>query len=245
MNQSVRDLTTGSGIVQMNGHSADQRSTLIKFCGLTRAADAAVAERAGASYLGVILASGPRLLSPQQAGEVLGSPRASVQRVAVFGNQSTSEILDVAAELRLDVVQLHGDPTVAQIDALRRVTHATIWPVLRVQGTSLPAEAEALAHAANALVLDAKVVGQLGGTGVALDWAGLRRAVETLRERVPSVRLVVAGGLRADNVHHAIALLEPDVVDVSSGVEFAPGVKDPTAIEQFVSAVSTAKGKKA
>ena len=116
-----------------------------------------------------------------------------------------------------------------------------MWPVLRVDGIVLPSNAPALAEAAGALVLDAKVLGQLGGTGTALDWAGLVDAVKQLRAAVPGLELVLAGGLRAANVAQAIALLEPDVVDVSSGVETAPGVKDPVAVEAFVSAVSAAK----
>lgn len=75
-----------------------------------------------------------------------------------------------------------------------------------------------------------------------MDWERLADAVAALREAVPAFRLVLAGGLRATNVGHAMALLDPDVVDVSSGVETAPGLKDPLAVAQFVSAVVTAKG---
>ena len=91
-------------------------------------------------------------------------------------------------------------------------------------------------------VLDAHVVGQWGGTGVALDWSGLQDAVASLRASVPGVRLILAGGLRPSNVIAAIRLLSPDVVDVSSGVESAVGVKDPVLVEQFVAAVHSAEG---
>ena len=90
-------------------------------------------------------------------------------------------------------------------------------------------------------MIDAKVVGQLGGTGTTLDWAGLAGAVRELRAAVPNFELVLAGGLRAPNVAQAMALLEPDVVDVSSGVEMAPGVKDPVKVVEFVTAVSAAQ----
>ena len=215
--------------------------TRVKICGLTRRADAEIAEREGASFLGVILASGPRLVDVARARDILGARRHTVRRVAVFGDQSVDEITAVSDALDLDVMQLHGDPTVAQVTALRAASDRGVWPVLRVEGKELPSNAPALAEAAGALVLDAKVVGQLGGTGTALDWAGLADAVARLRARVPAFELVLAGGLRAANVAQAIALLEPDVVDVSSGVESAPGVKDPVAIEAFVSAVSAAK----
>ena len=215
--------------------------TRAKICGLTRRVDAEVAERAGASFLGVILASGPRLVDIVTAREVLGPRRHTVRRVAVFGGQSIGEILSVAESLDLDVIQLHGDPSPSQVSALREATSRAVWPVLRVEGTVLPANAQALAEAAGALVLDAKVVGQLGGTGTALDWEGLADAVKQLRAAVPDFEFVLAGGLRAQNVAYAMALLEPDVVDVSSGVETAPGVKDPVAVEAFVTAVSAAK----
>jgi phosphoribosylanthranilate isomerase len=118
-----------------------------------------------------------------------------------------------------------------------------VWPVLRVAGATLPTEASALASVHRVLVLDAHVVGQLGGTGVALDWAGLAESVRDLRERVPGLTLVLGGGLRPDNVGEAMRLLSPTVVDVSSGVENAPGVKDPARVQQFVQAVHGAAEK--
>lgn len=216
--------------------------TQIKICGLTLPADAAQASRAGAAYVGVILAGGPRLLSVARAGEVLDGALPGVRRVAVFGTQDTEDIRSIANELTLDVIQLHGAPTTKQIDRLRDGGRRAVWPVLRVEGTVLPTEALELARAAGTLVLDAKVTGQLGGTGVPLDWAGLAGALARLRETVTELRLVLAGGLRPGNVTHAINVLLPDVVDVSSGVEQAPGIKDASLVEQFVSAVTAAKG---
>ncbi|MBP6775205.1 MAG: phosphoribosylanthranilate isomerase [Gemmatimonadaceae bacterium] len=216
--------------------------TQIKICGLTSPADAAQASRAGAAYVGVILAGGPRLLSVERAGEVLNGALPGVRRVAVFGAQDTETIRSIANELTLDVIQLHGDPTTKQIDRLRDDGRRAVWPVLRVEGTVLPSETLELARAAGTLVLDAKVMGQLGGTGVPLDWAGLAGALARMRAAVTELRLVLAGGLRPGNVTHAINVLLPDVVDVSSGVEQAPGIKDASLVEQFVSAVTAAKG---
>ncbi len=216
--------------------------TQVKICGLTRRGDADLAERAGASYLGVILASGPRLLDVERARTVLGPRRHTVQRVAVFGSIPVEELLAVSVSLDLDVLQLHGETSAQQIRLLRTATARTVWPVLRVDGVTLPKEAADLAAAAGALVLDAKVAGRLGGTGVTLDWEGLVQAVAGLRATVPALQLVLAGGLREDNVASAIRLLNPEVVDVSSGVETAPGVKDQSAVERFVSAAMAAKG---
>lgn len=208
----------------------------IKICGLTREEDAALAEAAGAAYLGVILAGGPRLLTPDRARLVLGSPRHTVRRVAVFGDSSTREVVALAEQLELDVVQLHGTRSAAAVTQIARESGRQVWPVLRIAGTTLPPDAAELAAICGFIVLDAHVVGQLGGTGVALDWSGLADSVSALRESVPGLHLVLAGGLRAENVREAIRLLSPQVVDVSSGVESAPGVKDPVRVQQFVQA---------
>jgi phosphoribosylanthranilate isomerase len=214
----------------------------IKICGLTSAGDAAHAVEAGASHIGAIMAGGPRRLTVERARVVLGPRRHERLRVVVFGDQRPDEIIVTVQALDLDIAQLHGPCTPASIGAIRRETGCVVWPVLRVAGTTLPAHAESVAAAAGAVVLDAYVVGQLGGTGVALDWSGLQESVATLRALVPGVRVILAGGLRPANVFAAIRLLSPDVVDVSSGVESAAGVKDPAVVEQFIAAVHSAEG---
>ncbi|WP_411281939.1 phosphoribosylanthranilate isomerase [Gemmatimonas sp.] len=217
-------------------------SIAVKICGLTRVGDAAHAAHVGAAYLGAIMAGGPRLLRWDRARAVLGPRRHDLQRVVVFGEQHPDEVIVTVRALDLDIAQLHGTCTPDAIEIIRRETGRTVWPVLRVAGTTLPDGAAALAAAAGAVVLDAHVVGQLGGTGVALDWSGLQAAVRALRASVPGVRIILAGGLRPANVIEAIRLLSPDVVDVSSGVESETGVKDPVLVEQFVAAVHSAAG---
>ena len=206
--------------------------TAIKFCGLTRPEDAALASSLGASYLGVIFAGGPRLLGAERARVVLdaGCAVGAPGRAGVFGAASAAEIGAVAADVGLTVVQLHGDPTPSFVDEVRRSFGGAVWAALRTSGDALPARAAALFDAADAVVLDAKVDGALGGTGVALPWAALAPQVERARR---SRTLVLAGGLVAGNVSDAIAALAPDVVDVSSGVESAPGIKDPALLRAF------------
>lgn len=201
-----------------------------------RGVDAALAVSLGASYLGGIRAGGPRRLDASAWRALLGAPRAGVERIAVLGPGTVSDVRREIAALSADIVQWHGDPSASQIAA---VTAAGVrcWPVLRVAGGELPPLAWELAAHAEALVLDAKVAGQLGGTGVPLDWASLAGDVADWRRDFPSVRLVLAGGLHAGNVGAAINLLQPDVVDVSSGVESAPGIKDPERLQAFVHAV--------
>lgn len=154
----------------------------------------------------------------------------------MLGHLTVPELVREMGQLGADIAQWHGDPS-ARDAAEVKAAGIRCWPVLRIAGTHLPASAWELAEHAEALVLDAKVPGQLGGTGVPLDWMALAKDVEQWRRAHPAVRFVLAGGLRADNVRTAIDLLRPDVVDVSSGVESAPGIKDPERLQAFVHAV--------
>jgi len=207
----------------------------IKFCGMTRVEDAREAATLGAHYVGVIFAGGPRALTQRAAKEVLNGVPDDVARVGVFGAAAAEEIASHAQSLGLDVVQLHADPDTEFIAGLRRVWHGRIWAVERVSGSVLGTKIGALFDAADAVVLDARVDGKLGGTGVALPWSDLRDAVHPYRGR--RARLVLAGGLRPDNVAAAIDALQPDVVDVSSGVEARVGVKDHARMRAFRDAV--------
>lgn len=212
----------------------------IKFCGLTRPEDAAVAGTLGARYLGVIFAGGPRQLDASRAGEVLDGSTTNALRVGVFGRTAPAELGRIARAARLDIVQLHGDPTAADVAAVRGNTGAEVWAVVRVTDT-LPAGTDELLDAADALLIDAKVSGSLGGTGVRVDWKAIEADVAIRRGRQ---RIVLAGGLAADNVGEAIRALRPDVVDVSSGVESAPGIKDHARMRAFAAAVADAAQEK-
>jgi phosphoribosylanthranilate isomerase len=214
----------------------------VKFCGLTRPEDAAEAARLGAAYVGAIFAGGPRLVSAGQAATVFAAARAAAaasgiaapRAVGVMGAQRSLEITRLVDEATLDVVQLHGDPTPHDIAEVRERTGAQIWAVLRVQGSVLPEEATGLFLYADAVVLDAKVPGRLGGTGVALDWDALAESLASLRGTTP---IVLAGGLTPLNVAQAARTMLPNVVDVSSGVEQTPGVKDPQLMRAFVAQI--------
>jgi phosphoribosylanthranilate isomerase len=209
----------------------------VKFCGLTRPDDAEEAGRLGASFAGVIFAGGPRRVSPPEALAVLDAAGPGLERVGVFGAQGVPEIARVAAAARLDVVQLHADPTPELVADVRDGTGCQVWAVVRVMNDVLPGGLDELAAAADALLLDAHVADRLGGTGVPFDWGRVARRRQQLRGR----RVVLAGGLTPDNVSAAISALVPDVVDVSSGVESAPGVKDHARMRAFVEAVRRAE----
>jgi phosphoribosylanthranilate isomerase len=208
----------------------------IKFCGLTRSVDAQFAAELGAGYVGVIFAGGPRHRTVEQAAAVLAELPRGVRRVGVFGSQPPEEVAKVVSALKLDVAQLHdrGDPS--SIAEVRKRTSAELWAVIRLSRGFLPENSKAIAAVADGIVLDAYVPGGLGGTGVALPWEDLAHKLDVLR----SIRLILAGGLRPENVARAISLVAPDVVDVSSGVETDVGIKDHERMKAFRDAVGRA-----
>jgi phosphoribosylanthranilate isomerase len=208
----------------------------IKFCGLTQRVDALFAASLGAAYVGGIRAGGPRLLSVDAWHETFSAVPSGVPRVAVLGVLSPAQVLTELESLGAVLAQLHGDPSAFDV-ALIAQAGVRVWPVLRVGGAELPIEAWELSESAEALVIDTLVHGQLGGTGRTLNWQALGESVKRWRSEFPGVQLVLAGGLNANNVVQAIELLAPDVVDVSSGVEIAPGIKDPERMRAFADAV--------
>lgn len=218
-----------------------------KFCGLTRPEDAALATSLGAAYLGLIFAPSARQLTVERAASLLDALSetapapggARPARVGVFAGMTTDAIVDVVDRLQLEVIQLHGSEDGQAASALRRRTGARIWSVVHVGESGIDRGQLARAAEGDDILLDAKVDGMLGGTGRTFDWEATREVVEPLRD---GRSIILAGGLRAENVAQAIALFAPDVVDVSSGVESSPGVKDPRRMRAFADAVRAARG---
>lgn len=206
---------------------------------MMRPEDAREAASLGAKYVGVILASGPRKLSDDVAGSVLAALPASVSRVGVFGHAAPEEVTRRAERLGLDIVQLHADPDAETVARVRSIWPGRIWAVRRLDGAEIPSGTAELFDAADAVVLDARVAGMLGGTGVQLPWEELRNRLDAVRPARSTARLVLAGGLRAENVARAVAALHPDVIDVSSGVESGVGVKDHARMRAFRDAATS------
>ncbi len=209
----------------------------IKFCGLMRAEDARAAATFGARYSGVILTESPRRINPLEASILFEGVPDSVHRVGVFGSEDPDDIARMARDAGIDLVQLHGDPTPAQVRRLKVDSGLRVWAAVRLDRAELPAVFEELAAMADGIVLDALVPGLLGGTGRKLDWYALATALEPRRGRA---QIVLAGGLTPGNVREAIDTLRPDVVDVSSGVEISPGVKDHALMRAFAKAALSA-----
>lgn len=202
----------------------------IKICGLTRPDDARVAAASGATWLGVVFASGPRVVTPELARTIVGAAGRPV--VGVFGAQRPDEILRLRDAAGLAGAQLHGAYDAA--DAARlRAEGLVVWRVVRLAGEEdLDRVAEA-AYDADAVLVEPRVPHADGGAGIALALPLARRA----RERLAGTRMALAGGLTPETVGTAVGLVAPDVVDVSSGVEIRPGIKDPSKMHRFVEAV--------
>lgn len=210
----------------------------LKFCGLTRPEDAAHAAALGARYVGVVFAESLRQVTDADATRVLAPVAMNISRVGVFGDMKPEQIADRAQRLELDVVQLHGDPKPRVITRVRRTWRGQVWAVQRLANATFPPAAAELFDAADGVVLDARVAGQLGGTGVTLPWEELAEKIAPYRSY--RAKLIVAGGLTPENVGRAIAAMTPDVVDVSSGVEADIGIKDHAKMNAFRDAVVAA-----
>jgi phosphoribosylanthranilate isomerase len=201
---------------------------LMKFCGITRIDDALAAADAGASAIGFVFAPGsPRVVAPDLARRIARSLPPFVLRVGVFVDRPAAEVRRVAEYVGLDAVQLHGRETPAEA--------SEAWPrVIK----ALPRDAEPQAAAGAwpdevTLLVDAATGDAPGGTGQLADWPA---AAALARCR----RIVLAGGLTADNVGAAIGTVRPYAVDVSSGIEDRPGEKSVARMQAFARAVEIA-----
>ncbi|HSJ13110.1 MAG TPA: phosphoribosylanthranilate isomerase [Longimicrobiales bacterium] len=193
---------------------------IVKVCGITRVEDALHAVRNGASALGFVFWPGsPRHIAPRCARRITDELPDGIETVGVFVNQDAAEIRDSAALAGIRTIQLHGDESPGFAAALN-------LPVWR----ALPVHARLDVWAAEiTILLDACDRERRGGTGRQVDWGAA--AAAAARRRV-----VLAGGLNPGNVARAITAVRPFGVDVSSGVETAPGIKDPERVARFLAA---------
>ena len=203
----------------------------IKFCGIIRGQDAAVAAKAGAAYLGVVFAESPRAVTVEGARHVVDAA-AGVPVLGVFADQSPDEILRIGERSGLNGAQLHGP--YSRADAARLKAHGLmVWRVVRI---AVPSDLDLLEDAvleSDAVVVEPWVPQARGGAGVSLELALAGEA----RRRLVNHPMVLAGGLAPETVGEAVARVRPEIVDVSSGVERLPGIKDPDKIARFVEAV--------
>jgi phosphoribosylanthranilate isomerase len=207
-----------------------------KICGVTRPEDAALAAAHGAWRLGVIFASGPRLVDVARAREIV-SAASGVPVLGVFGTQSVAEISDLSAAAGLAGAQLHG-PSSPAIAARLRANGLEVWRVASIEaGFDLVQFLAERGASADALLIEPRHHEGSGGKGVVLS----PDLAVAARKAAPAVRFVLAGGLGPENVGERIRLVRPDVVDVSSGVESSPGRKDRQRLLQFLEIVRDAR----
>ncbi|HTT85491.1 MAG TPA: phosphoribosylanthranilate isomerase [Rhizomicrobium sp.] len=209
----------------------------VKICGLTRPEDVGAVAAAGADFAGLVFHPGsPRHLRPEQARAIAERLRGRVRVVALLVNPTDAALADAMAAAKPDFVQLHGSEPPARVAELRALSGK---PVIKAMGISDEADFELLPAyetVADMLLFDAKPLPEAipGGLGRAFDWRLLR--TRTIRKP-----WLLAGGLDAENVGRAISGSGARGVDVSSGVERAPGVKDGERIRAFVAAARTAE----
>lgn len=198
---------------------------LVKICGITSVADAHVAVEAGAAALGFVFwPNSPRFIDPYRARAIVSTLPPFVTPVGLFVNQPTEYVAGVASLVRLGAIQLHGDEDVAY-------TAAIPHPVVKAVsvGRSAPAGVDAWPPRVT-LLLDVHDVERRGGTGRTIDWSA---AASVAARR----RTILAGGLTPENVVEAIARVRPFGIDVSSGVERSPGVKDHARVRALFEAL--------
>lgn len=210
--------------------------TRVKICGITREEDARLAVQGGAWAVGMIMwPSSHRYVRPQQAADIADSARRSAEIAGVFVDQPLDEVIALTNEIGLTLVQLHGNEGQQYCKTVRQRTGANVIKAFRVQGRDVLNEMGKF-YDVDYHLLDTYKAGVPGGTGEAFDWGFLTSVPR--RARTP---LILSGGLKPENVATAIETVGPWAVDVASGVESAPGVKDPEKLAAFFAAVAGAE----
>lgn len=204
--------------------------TRIKVCGFTRVEDAVAAVELGVDTLGLNFWPGTkRCVSIARANEIVAAVTGRAELVAVFVDADEATIRETLAQTGITWAQLHGEEPPSLVEALL----PNAYKALGVRDDSV--RARAASYPGEHILLDASVPGAMpGGTGQTFDWA---LATDIARTR----KLTLAGGLHPDNVAEAVRVVAPYRVDVASGVESAPGIKDPSRMRAFVEAVRGTK----
>jgi phosphoribosylanthranilate isomerase len=200
----------------------------VKICGITNAADALAAVDAGADLLGFnFYAKSPRRIAEDEAAKIRPRLPREVDAVGIFVNAPTADVAAMCKSLKLDAAQLHGDETAETVAEL-----AGSVPVVKAFRVDLDFDLKTLKDysRAFAFLFDAVVSGQYGGTGHSTDWDAARKAAV-------KHRIILAGGLKVENVAAAVRIVRPYGIDVASGVESKPGKKDHGRLREFIQEV--------
>ena len=206
----------------------------VKICGITNTGDAQAAVEAGANLLGFnFFERSPRHITPQEAAKIRKLVPKSVKAVGIFVNQLPAEVITLRQSLRLDAVQLHGDEPPQAVAEIAPA--APVIKAFRIE-PEFPIDTLEQYPEAFAFLFDAAHTGQYGGTGRTTDWDVARRAAS-------NHRIILAGGLKVENVAAAVRIVRPYAVDVASGIESKPGKKDHGRMREFIQEVRRAERK--
>jgi phosphoribosylanthranilate isomerase len=204
-------------------------------CGTTNAEDARVAACAGVDALGFIFVEkSPRFISVEKASKIISDLPPFIDPVGVFVDRNLHEVGKIAKEIGLSYLQLHGSEGRDYcLQASQMACPCKVVKVIRVGEQTRAVEFEKYNDVVQGFLLDTYVKGQAGGTGETFDW----QLIERLRLKRP---VILAGGLRPENIQDAVRAVKPWAVDVNSGVEIKPGIKDHAALHEFVRQVRLA-----
>ncbi|AYC28443.1 phosphoribosylanthranilate isomerase [Paenisporosarcina cavernae] len=198
--------------------------TMVKICGLKEAEHVRAAVEAGADAIGFVFANSSRQITLSQAKNLIAEIPSHILVIGVFVNEDLHTIEEYANEIPLDYAQLHGDESIEFVESLR-------VPVIKAFSISSQEDVQrALNYPSDFYLFDTPGTTYRGGSGKAFDWNILAN------ESIPKEKVILAGGLHADNVREAVQKIQPYMVDVSSGVETSKR-KDTTKIHAFVQAV--------
>ena len=206
----------------------------VKICGITNAADALAAIEAGASLIGFnFYAKSARHISEAEAVKIRRQLPKKVEAVGIFVNAPVAEVIALCKSLKLDAAQLHGDESPEVVSEI-----AASIPVIKAFRVEPDFRLETLGEYPEvfAFLFDAAHTGQYGGTGRTTDWDVARRAAV-------GHRIILAGGLKVENVAAAVRIVRPYAIDVASGVESKPGKKDHDRLREFIREVRRGERK--
>lgn len=205
--------------------------TAVKFCGIRRPEDMDFINKTHPDYIGFVFAPSRRQITASQAAALVSRLKFPAATVGVFVNEPLDSLCSIAKEARLQVIQLHGEETEAEIRELRkRLPHQKIWKAVRVRASKDIQQADRLP--VDALLLDSFVPGSYGGSGQTANW-------DLIQQTQIQKPFFLAGGLHAENIPQAIATVHPYGVDLSGGIE-TDGWKDPRKMLAVLEAVRAA-----
>lgn len=207
--------------------------TRVKICGITRVEDAISAVHAGADAIGLVFyAQSPRFVTIEQAQKIVAAIPPFISVVGLFVNAPQAEIEIVLSQVKLDILQFHGDESPQDCNQVCEQIKMPYYKAIRVKASTNLVQYATEFECAKALLLDAHSESAFGGTGQTFNWNLIPKSL--------TKPVILAGGLTAENVASAIQQVLPYAVDVSGGVELTKGIKDAAKIAAFMQGVSNA-----